>query len=630
MGNGITAPVSVVVRAINIIFAGSGPATASRYFEDCDIHFWLTDAQIADTASLAPTGDYGAIINNALAFLYQKYIPLPSSGGQVPPNNAVASVASFLRLHKTYPHSAGIRLYPGQSLIGDSDTDTKLVRIAGVGSAGDGDGILVLARNGQVNNSNARQATISNICLQGQPTLFNSDGSRQNGLNAEIASINTDPGYSGSSAYNSYIATRVRVLGYSGHGFTAHQSRERPKLAYCFVTGCGTQVAPDSSDWGDGYHYGGSQDIDMAFCAGGGNGGHSVFINGGDTPQIHGGDFWPSKNPGAPDNKRSIFIGASLHFIVDGADINGACEYEGELFNGLPVNIKGRFVNLNFRFREVSFGEGEGGGTAPLDGYIILKKVTGIISQNNVFEPSLDNTGTPDAWPDFIYFFGDNISTIYAKDSLPDFADPLWPAGKALAGDRGTVASICNDMTRCAGLWSQNDLTNAVAKTLFSFTAYAPSTGLIGDAAGGAPPVGTVGEFKSQKIGAGSPPAIATNTPTNVLVLALGAGDFDYKATVQFIGNNSTGSLLEVALSNDADGTQLQMLPPDPTQSAAFGIPFANVTGPLTRLSVWGRINTAGTMVNRHGTVATAQALNVLVTGNGISGFGAIEARRIR
>jgi hypothetical protein len=145
--------------------------------------------------------------------------------------------------------------------------------------------------------------------------------------------------------------------------------------------------------------------------------------------------------------------------------------------------------------------------------------------------------------------------------------------------------------------------------------------GIVGTTAGGNAAAGNVGEVISGILAVGSPVALTTATPANVLTIVLTAGDWDVEGNLNFVASGATtaaGALYYGGISTatgtvPTDGTAVIAAVPAVT-TTAFG---ASITLPRKRISVAGNTNVflVGLATFSAGTVG---------------GYGAITARRVR
>jgi hypothetical protein len=580
---------------------------------DQDINYYLTRAEIADTRNpTGPTIDLTAKIQAAINYLVAKYTSDPN------PSSKAAGQSIVLRFHGSYLVTS-LRVPPSVTILGDNFRETIFVQKAGATDHL----IRGLARYGKTKGSRSSYANFRNFSIQMNPAVFGPvalDGSSLTpyplcGIFLEPGTA--DPSYFG-GAYNAALIEYVTIVGASGNGFFCPNSRHAPKLRFCYISGCGTTQASDGS-YADNIYIASSSDAELLHCGSGSGGGNSLRIHNCETPQVKGGDWWASNNA-ALGYRAHLWEGMN-YGIIEGADINGAFEYQGP--NGTKVSCI-RIIGNNFRFRDSSFGDDDPGvpgvQPAPLDAYIILNKSINSVSLGNSFTPYYDSGGTVAARPSYIYeILGTSVH--YANDQIPDLTSNDWPCGANIAAGNH-YADMTNDWTKIVFQARATDSVTGLHRTLFNYIGFIPGQagGIAGTIDGTSKGVGIIGEYVNAKLGSGAAVSLTTTVAANIASLALTPGDWDISGCVQFASAApATGGLCEIGIST------ISATISSTTASTYNGnaLSYTTVTGAIKRLDIVPtRISISATTTHylvAKGTFSTAN----------VGAYGIIQARRV-
>ena len=501
---------------------------------------------------------------------------------------------------------------PGFLFEGDSFSDTILVQA----STATTDMVRALARLGKTNKQRAPWALFRNFTIQMTDTVFGPDvGAGPVPLHGLIAlPANTDPNFTTGRSYNAYIADHVRSYGASGNGFHCVTTRKRPWHYHCRA----------SSAAGDGFYIGDAADAKIDHCASGTNGGHSIAIIGGDTAKIIGGDFWSSLN--AATGKRAVYVERVQEGICAMADVNGAVEYKGQTDSGNPeygIPIKWKWSNLNFKFRDASFGADDDGNPGVLDGYIITNNARGVTSQGCSFQPAFDRaTGVATYRPLKYYHIVGSISSHIANDNLPPLDSPMWAAGPAISGAPvNSWDDLTNLPARLGGVWQvpSTNKDNGMVMTRARFLPGADQ-GLVGRQDGTAPAETLVGEYLSDSKSSGSAITLTNNTVAALAQITLTPGEWDVTGICMFTAAGATGTALKASL-NPSGGAAI--ISNQAVQYDSRVDPFTTITGDLFRASM-GPFRVASAT---SGTIYLTVRADFTV--GAMTAWGRIQARRV-
>jgi hypothetical protein len=155
---------------------------------------------------------------------------------------------------------------------------------------------------------------------------------------------------------------------------------------------------------------------------------------------------------------------------------------------------------------------------------------------------------------------------------------------------------------------------------VFALTPTITSPNVVGTISGGNAAAGSVGEYISSNVAAGSSVALTNNVPANITSISLTAGDWDVWGT---IGTNPAGTTTQ-ANTAGAITTTSATLPTSPNAGAMVGLPFSTAAGTFITVPV----GTTRISISSTTTVYLVISSNFGVSTN--SAYGFIAARRRR
>lgn len=612
------------LEATRGVGADANTITVTMPAWEFDIDAWLTPEQIADSrAPDGPTIDLTDVFTNVHDELLAKYISAPN------PLKKQAGMALYLRVHGSYlvRKLAGSEggWHPSVFLEGDNYRETIFVQNTN-SDAGPPDDHFIrgLARNGKTQGSRNNYPLFRNFSIQMKPSYFNPvDGTGLCGMYFETA--RNDPNYNSAyKGYNGPILEYIDITGASGHGLYVAESRHAPKIRFCYFSGNGTYSYDSDGTWGDGMFIGSNADAEILQCGSGGNGGHSLHVNNCETPQVRGGDYWASRNASQTAGEyRAIFFENMDYGVVDGPDINGVFEYNG---NGKTKSSQIRLIGINFRFRESSFGDGDpntpGNQPSAQKGYIVIKDGYNVETTGCSYTPWYNSDGYVQARPDHIYHLQGH-TLLHVNDRFPSVQSNDWPGGADVVYIPTEAATITNDWSKLDLRAPTSDDVLNLEYNLFKYIRFVPGIdgGIIGRLDGATPSTGTVGEHIFSRVLSASAVALTDNVITTLESITLTPGEWDVSASVQFVGAAATGTSMKASVT-----TTSGIVSNDTAFYAGDARPFTAITDDLWCAAIGpSRVSIATSDGNQ------TYKLNVRArfSAGALSVFGRLRARRM-
>lgn len=551
-----------IIRALN---DPSGPKLEVDETMCWDINYWLSAAQIADARNPnGPTLNTTAAIQYAHDQLVAKFASEPT--------NKNGGFCGMLHFHNVYLVDGFQNWNQGICIKGDNMRDTIFLQSTNPGLWM----FNVVAPQGRATDSHAPYWNCEDLAVFGN--------SHQLSGGALAGGIALPNGPNNGDAYGGVQMARTQIYGFSGNCLFMDVQRHAPKLRFChFSAGGGVSLIGDGSDYASVVLINTRSDGEMLHCGAGGGNGHTIEINGCQTMQIKGGDYWSSAH--AELGYNAFKITALDYLIIEGADVNGAVHYIGNAnaANNTPPVAKSsqiRLVNINFRFRLASFGESQDGSgvPAPLDAYIILQHASNCESLGCTFTPYYDHgTKLVGARPRWLYSISGSETRHVARDHLPDIASNDWPAGADGSGNLITPTyqnSISNSNSQIALDISTLQEATGFHGPMVKWLNLMPgiNSGIAGRLDGMAAPAGAVGEQMLAKLSSGSAVALTSGSAADIIgnsgtpTLVLTPGDWTLQGASVFVTTTTTTPQRTEACISTTDATVTNS---DPTAYAS-------------------------------------------------------------